>query len=117
MNMMIAEGQQRASYWSPKGLPSDVTNIRAASKYVVTMTSPRRSSPQSWFTNNELSQITPMPAAWDRTGLGAERLRDERLGVRGGVQLPELAGDQEPVDLRRRRRSGASSTVRGRSRA
>ena len=70
MNMMIAEGQNGA-FWSPKGLPSDVTNIRAVSQYVVTMqiTTPQFS--QSWFTNNELSEITPMPVAWDRTASGA----------------------------------------------
>jgi peptide/nickel transport system substrate-binding protein len=69
MNMMIAEGSAGA-VWSPKGLPSDVTNIRAASKYVVTMdiTTPQFS--ESWFTNNELSIITPMPEAWDRTATG-----------------------------------------------
>ncbi len=69
MNMMIAENSNGA-FWSPKGLPSDVTNIRAASQYVVTMqiTTPQFS--QSWFTNNELSEITPMPVAWDRTASG-----------------------------------------------
>jgi peptide/nickel transport system substrate-binding protein len=69
MNMMIAEGQNGV-FWSPKGLPNDVTNIKAASKYVVTMdiTTPQFS--ESWFTNNMLSEITPMPAAWDRTAAG-----------------------------------------------
>jgi peptide/nickel transport system substrate-binding protein len=66
MNMMNAEGPNYAFY-SQSGLPADVTNVRAASKYVVTMkiTTPKFS--QSWFTNNELSQITPMPMAWDVT--------------------------------------------------
>jgi peptide/nickel transport system substrate-binding protein len=69
MNMMIAEGSNGVD-WSPKGLPSDVTHIRAASKYVVTMdiTTPKFSEP--WFTNNMLSEITPMPAAWDKTAAG-----------------------------------------------
>src|SRR5215469_15983611 len=66
MNMMIAEGKNFAFY-SPNGLPTDVTNVKAASKFVVTMdiTAPKFS--QSWFTNNMLSEITPMPTAWDRT--------------------------------------------------
>ncbi len=70
MNMMIAEGKNGV-FWSPKGLPTDVTNIKAASQYVVTMdiTTPQFS--ESWFTNNELSEITPMPVAWDRTASGA----------------------------------------------
>jgi len=65
MNMMIAEGQNFA-FWSPTGLPTDVTNVKAASKYVVTMdiTTPKFS--ESWFTSNMLSEITPMPTAWDR---------------------------------------------------
>jgi peptide/nickel transport system substrate-binding protein len=70
MNMMNAAAQNYAFY-SPKGLPADVTNVRAASKYVVTMDITTPTFSQSWFTNNELSQITPMPMAWDvssRTG-------------------------------------------------
>src|SRR5262245_49949409 len=66
MNMMKAEGGNDP-YYSKTGLPTDVANVRAASKYEVTMdiTTPRFS--QSWFSSNELSQITPMPMAWDVT--------------------------------------------------
>ena len=69
MNMMKAEGSNGV-YFSSTGLPNDVTDIRAASKYVVTMniTTPKFS--ESWFTSNELSEITPMPMAWDRTASG-----------------------------------------------
>ena len=69
MNMMIAEGKNFAFY-SPNGLPADITNVKAVSKYVVTMdiTAPKFS--ESWFTNNMLSEITPMPTAWDRTKSG-----------------------------------------------
>ncbi len=69
MNMMIAEGKN-AVIWTPNGLPNDVTNIKATSKYVFTMdiTTPKFS--ESWFNNNMLSLITPMPAAWDRTAAG-----------------------------------------------
>ena len=73
MNMMIGEENSPLNAWigsSAAGLPGDIANVRAAGKYVVTMdiTSPKFS--ESWFTNNELSQITPMPAAWDRTASG-----------------------------------------------
>jgi peptide/nickel transport system substrate-binding protein len=73
MHMMIAEASNPSNAWvgtTPDGLPGDVTNIQAVSKYVVTMdvTTPQFS--ESWFTDNELSQITPMPMAWDRTGSG-----------------------------------------------
>jgi peptide/nickel transport system substrate-binding protein len=72
MNMMFAEANSTTSAWvgtTPDGLPGDVTNVRAVSKYVVTMTITGSYS-QTWFTNNELSQITPMPAYWDRTATG-----------------------------------------------
>jgi peptide/nickel transport system substrate-binding protein len=73
MNMMIAEANSSTNSWiatTPDGLPGDITNVRAVSKYVVSMdiTSPQYS--ETWFTNNELSQITPMPMAWDRTAAG-----------------------------------------------
>jgi len=73
MNMMFAEANSQTNAWiasTPDGLPGDVTNVRAVSQYVVTMdiTTPQFS--ESWFTNNELSQITPMPMAWDRTASG-----------------------------------------------
>jgi peptide/nickel transport system substrate-binding protein len=69
MNMMRAEGPNDV-YYSTSGLPTDVTSVRAASKYVVTMKITGPFSP-SWFSNNELSQITPMPQAWDVTSLSA----------------------------------------------
>jgi peptide/nickel transport system substrate-binding protein len=73
MNMMFAEANSPTNFWAattPDGLPGDVANVKAVSKYVVTMdiTSPQFS--QTWFTNNELSQITPMPMYWDRTASG-----------------------------------------------
>jgi peptide/nickel transport system substrate-binding protein len=83
MNMMFAEASTETTcnyvslpcnYWvgtTADGLPGDVSDVRAPSQYVVTMriTTPKFS--HAWFTNNELSQITPMPMAWDRTAAGA----------------------------------------------
>jgi peptide/nickel transport system substrate-binding protein len=71
MNMMSAQAAAGTQYAgsSPGGLPTDVTNVRAVSQYVVTMTI-LGSYSASWFTNNQLSQITPMPMAWDTTGSG-----------------------------------------------
>ena len=69
LNMMKAEGSNGVDY-SPTGLPTDVTNVRAAGKYVVTMDITTSRFSQSWFTNNELSEITPLPMAWDRTASG-----------------------------------------------
>jgi peptide/nickel transport system substrate-binding protein len=75
MNMMLATLRpnfKAVGGWaaaSPDGLPGDVTNVRATSPYTVTMTIKGAYS-QTWFTDNELSQITPMPLAWDRTASG-----------------------------------------------
>ncbi|MGB6457493.1 MAG: ABC transporter substrate-binding protein, partial [Streptosporangiaceae bacterium] len=73
MNMMFAEANSPTNAWigtTPDGLPGDVNNVRAVSKYVVTMNITSAQYSESWFTNNELSQITPMPMAWDRTSTG-----------------------------------------------
>ena len=55
--------------FSPGEFPSNVSNIKAVSSTELTMTMDRAYSP-TWFQYNELSQITPMPAAWDRTASG-----------------------------------------------
>ncbi len=73
MNMMFAEANSPTNAWvftTPDGLPGDVTDVRAVSKYVVTMNITTAQYSETWFTNNELSQITPMPMAWDRTAAG-----------------------------------------------
>ena len=69
INMMIAEGTNYVFY-NPQGLPADIASVRATSKYVVTIDLKTAKFSQTWFTNNELSQITPMPMAWDRTASG-----------------------------------------------
>src|SRR5215467_8904000 len=73
MNMMAAEDALNNGYIgsSPGGLPGDVTNVHAVSQYVVQMTIPGSFS-ETWFTNNQLSQITPMPMAWNVTGAGQQ---------------------------------------------
>jgi peptide/nickel transport system substrate-binding protein len=86
MNMMFAEANTvnapgcksgsnpaECKYWvgtTGNGLPNDVSDVRVAGKYGVTMRITTRKFSQAWFTNNELSQITPMPMAWDRTAAG-----------------------------------------------
>jgi peptide/nickel transport system substrate-binding protein len=83
MNMMFAEAgtaktctdtpAKPCNFWvgtTGDGLPNDVSDVRAASKYVVTMRITTRKFSETWFTNNELSQIMPMPVAWDRTATG-----------------------------------------------
>jgi peptide/nickel transport system substrate-binding protein len=53
----------------PGGFPTNVSDVKAVSSTELTM---RMDKPYSstWFLYNNLSQITPMPAAWDRTASG-----------------------------------------------
>jgi peptide/nickel transport system substrate-binding protein len=53
----------------PGGFPTNVSDVRAVSATELTMTMKKSYSP-TWFLYNSLSQITPMPAAWDRTASG-----------------------------------------------
>jgi peptide/nickel transport system substrate-binding protein len=55
--------------FTPGGFPANVSNIKVVSPTELTMTMNKAYSP-TWFQYNELSQITPMPAAWDRTASG-----------------------------------------------
>ncbi len=55
--------------FTPGGFPANVSNIKVVSPTELTMTMNKAFSP-TWFVYNELSQITPMPAAWDRTASG-----------------------------------------------
>jgi peptide/nickel transport system substrate-binding protein len=53
----------------PGGFPVNVSDVRAVSATKLTMTMNKPYS-STWFLYNNLSQITPMPAAWDRTASG-----------------------------------------------
>jgi peptide/nickel transport system substrate-binding protein len=68
MNLLTAEKDNWASY-VPGGFPDNVTSYRAVNDSTVQFKLKRSYDP-SWFTNNELSQITPLPLAWDRTSPG-----------------------------------------------
>ena len=69
MNMLHAEKSNWGDY-SPGALPDDVKNVTVNSPTKVTFT---LKAPVNtyWFTYNELSQITPLPLAWDITSSGA----------------------------------------------
>jgi peptide/nickel transport system substrate-binding protein len=68
MQMMIANKTTWAGY-VPGYFPDNVKDIHAVGKYEVEMTIKGPYS-QPWFTDNELSQITPLPLAWDVTSSG-----------------------------------------------
>jgi peptide/nickel transport system substrate-binding protein len=56
-------------FYAYTGFPANVSNIKVVSPAELTMTMDKAYSP-SWFLYNDLSQVTPMPAAWDRTASG-----------------------------------------------
>jgi peptide/nickel transport system substrate-binding protein len=66
LNMELAEPDNFFGY---TGFPANVSNIKAVSSTELTMTMSQAYNP-TWFLYNDLSQVTPMPAAWDRTASG-----------------------------------------------
>ncbi len=70
IHMMQAVASSDWGAYVPGGFPDNVSNVRAVNATEVQMTMKKSYSSQ-WFTYNELSQITPMPTAWDRTASGA----------------------------------------------
>ena len=52
-----------------------MTSVKATGPTTLTMTTNKAYSP-TWFTYNELSQITPMPKEWDRTASGPSDCTD-----------------------------------------
>jgi peptide/nickel transport system substrate-binding protein len=68
INMLQAVGD--VDWGAFTGFPNTVvTNVKAVSSTELTMTMDKAYS-HNWFLYNELSQITPMPEAWDRTASG-----------------------------------------------
>ena len=70
IHMMQAVASSDWGAYVPGGFPTNVSNVTATSATTLTMTMDKAYN-QTWFTSNELSQITPMPQAWDRTASGA----------------------------------------------
>jgi peptide/nickel transport system substrate-binding protein len=70
LHMMEAEYQNWAAFVTG-GIPQNITSMAATGPDQVTL---QLNKPYSslWYTYNELSQVTPMPMAWDVTSLGAK---------------------------------------------
>ena len=66
LNMELAVPDDYGGY---SGFPANVRDIKAVSPTKLTMTMDKPYS-ATWFLYNDLSQVTPMPAAWDRTASG-----------------------------------------------
>jgi peptide/nickel transport system substrate-binding protein len=69
LNMLAAEKQNWA-YYVPGGLPDNLTGYKIISPTTIVLSLKSAYSPD-WFTDNELSQITPLPLAWDKTSATA----------------------------------------------
>ena len=70
INMWLAEKTNWAAYVPGVGMPDDVTGVTVNSPTELTIQLSGAVNP-TWFTYNMLSQVTPMPAAWDVTRTGA----------------------------------------------
>jgi peptide/nickel transport system substrate-binding protein len=66
LNMETAEP---ADYGAYTGFPANMSGIKVVSPTEIQMTMSKAYSP-TWVLYNDLSQIVPMPAAWDRTASG-----------------------------------------------
>jgi peptide/nickel transport system substrate-binding protein len=65
INLLKANKADWASY-VPRGFPDNVVSWKALGPAAVQLRLDASYNP-FWFTDNELSQITPLPIAWDRT--------------------------------------------------
>src|SRR6202034_163262 len=69
INLLKANKANWANY-VPGGFPDNVVSWRAVNPTTVQLRLNASYNP-FWFTYNELSQITPLPIAWDRTSLSS----------------------------------------------
>ncbi len=73
MNILKAAVASNASNWGgyvPGSFPDNVVSYTATNSHTVVFQLNKSYNP-TWFTYNELSQIYPLPMAWDRTSLTA----------------------------------------------
>jgi peptide/nickel transport system substrate-binding protein len=70
IHMMQAVAPEDWGAFVPGGFPTNVSDVTAVSPTELTMEM-KKAYNHTWFTSNELSQITPMPQAWDATAEGA----------------------------------------------
>jgi peptide/nickel transport system substrate-binding protein len=69
IHMMQAVAPQDWGDYVPGLFPSNISNVKVTGPLTLTMTMDKAYNP-TWFTDNELSQLTPMPMAWDKTASG-----------------------------------------------
>jgi peptide/nickel transport system substrate-binding protein len=70
INMYKADPAANYCGYVPGRFPDNVTSVQTPNATTVVLHLDRAYNPE-WFTYNELSQIAPVPLAWDRTSLSA----------------------------------------------
>jgi peptide/nickel transport system substrate-binding protein len=70
LNMMKAEKAQYAGY-TPGTLPDNLASMSVTSPDTIVLHLTKAYA-STWFTYNQLAEITPMPLAWDVTSAGAK---------------------------------------------
>ncbi len=88
LRLLRANRAQWASY-VPGGFPDTVVSWTPLGIHTIQLRLNRGYNP-IWFTDNELSQITPLPMAWDRTSLAG--------CARSGCPLPSAPGSTRRPD-------------------
>ncbi|MGD0700781.1 MAG: ABC transporter substrate-binding protein [Trebonia sp.] len=69
IHMMQAVAPQDWGDYVPGLFPDNISDVKVVSPTTLTLTMTKAYNP-AWFTDNELSQLTPMPLAWDKTAAG-----------------------------------------------
>jgi peptide/nickel transport system substrate-binding protein len=69
IHMMQAVAPADWGDYVPGLFPDNISDVKVTGPLTLTMTMDKAYN-QTWFTDNELSQLTPMPLAWDKTATG-----------------------------------------------
>ncbi len=87
IHMMQAVAQTDWGAFVPGLFPTQHQQREGGGPPTLTMTMDKQYNP-TWFTYNELSQLTPMPMAWDKTAGGPSDCTANGGRLRQGLQLP-----------------------------
>ena len=126
INMMVVKGSRYGGY-SPGYLPDNLTSYQKVAEDKVRFDFDRVYS-KTWVLMNQLTLITPMPRAWDRTAhrrpgqrVGRPLRHPRRLRLPGGTERRVDAGKQRVPDdvavqpgVERSKRAVAAAALRAR---
>ena len=115
IDLLKANRAEWASY-VPGGFPDNVKSYVATGVRTVRLTLNRSYNP-AWFTNNELSQITPLPLAWEHVTTGGPRavysyLNSQAKNLSGYATSPIWSVVDGPWKLQSLTSAGQATFVR-----